>query len=79
MFHTLYYVILEPFNKGKVSEENCEYEFRSLEEKNGFFMSPSHPGTYPNSLECTYKFIGDKNERILINFEEISINFGADQ
>jgi hypothetical protein len=42
-------------------------------------MSPSHPGTYPNSLECTYKFIGEKNERILINFEEISINFGADQ
>lgn len=42
-------------------------------------MSPSFPGTYPNSLECYYKFIGEKNERISISFTEISINEGAEQ
>lgn len=42
-------------------------------------MSPTYPGTYPNILNCTYKFIGQPNERIYFNFEDIALHFGADQ
>ena len=42
-------------------------------------MSPTYPGTYPNILNCTYKFIGQPNERVSIHFEEVLLHFGADQ
>lgn len=47
--------------------------------KSGYFMSPTFPGTYPNVLDCTYRFIGEPDERISINFLEIAIHYGADQ
>ena len=71
--------VLEPFNKGKVSDVKCEYEFRSSNEKFGYFMSPTYPGTYPNAIDCNYKFIGDANERVSIHFDEIAMHYGAEQ
>ena len=68
-----------PYNVGRKSEQVCEYEFRSENLESGVFMSPTYPGTYPNLLNCTYRFIGQPNERISIFFEEISTHFGADQ
>lgn len=43
------------------------------------FLSPTYPGTYPNILNCTYKFIGRPNERVSVYFEEILLHYGADQ
>lgn len=42
-------------------------------------MSPTYPGTYPNILNCTYRFIGQANERIYIHFDDIALHLGADQ
>ena len=52
---------------------------RSSKHKSGVILSPTYPGTYPNILNCNYKFIGQANERVSIHFEEILLHFGADQ
>jgi hypothetical protein len=70
---------IEPYNIGRKSQERCEYEFHSSSIESGVFMSPTYPGTYPNILNCSYKFIGQPNERIEIYFEEILLHYGADQ
>ena len=56
-----------------------EYEFKSEEISSGVFLSPTYPGTYPNKLNCTYRFIGQTDERLSIYFEEILLHYGADQ
>lgn len=73
------FISIEPFKKGRLSDEKCEYEYRSTRDKSGDFMSPTYPGTYPSILDCSYRFIAEPNERILIHFEEISIHYGAEQ
>lgn len=57
----------------------CEYEFNSDTYESGMFLSPTYPGTYPNILNCTYKFNGKPDERVSIYFEEILLHYGADQ
>jgi hypothetical protein len=69
----------EPYNIGRKTQDKCEYEFRSSVTESGVFMSPTYPGTYPNILNCSYKFIGQPNERVEIYFEEILLHYGADQ
>ena len=54
-------------------------QFKSEEINSGVFLSPTYPGTYPNKLNCTYKFIGQSDERLSIYFEEILLHYGADQ
>ena len=73
----MFYV--EPYNNGRKSLDQCDYEFRSEKFESGMFLSPTYPGTYPNILNCTYKFIGRPNERVSIYFEEILLHYGADQ
>ena len=70
---------IEPYNLGRKSPTKCEYELRSSKHKSGVILSPTYPGTYPNILNCNYKFIGQANERVSIHFEEILLHFGADQ
>ena len=69
---------IEPYDYARV-DSLCVYEFNSKTIQSGIFMSPTYPGTYPNILNCTYKFIGQPNERIYFNFEDIALHFGADQ
>ncbi len=70
--------ILEPYDYARI-ENSCVYEFNSKSIQSGTFMSPTYPGTYPNVLNCSYKFIGQPNERIYFSFEDISLHYGADQ
>lgn len=70
---------IDIYNFGKKSTSSCEYEFKSDSAKSGMFLSPTYPGTYPNILNCSYRFIGKPNERVQIDFEELLIHFGADQ
>lgn len=71
--------LLEPYNLGRKSPEECVYEYNSESTESGVFMSPTYPGTYPNNLNCTYKFVGKPDQRVSIHFEEILIHYGADQ
>ena len=72
-------MLIEPYNVGKTDPKSCEYEFDSERADSGTFMSPTYPGTYPNILNCTYKFKGQLGQRLSIYFEDISLHFGADQ
>ena len=69
----------EPYNKGQVHPDKCEYEFNSESFESGQLISPTYPGTYPNILNCTYKFIGKPGERLSIQFDEVLLHYGADQ
>ncbi|CAF0709121.1 unnamed protein product [Brachionus calyciflorus] len=75
---TYEFINADIYNNGRKSTSSCTYEFKSDVSKSGMFMSPTYPGTYPNILNCSYRFIGRPDERIQIDFEEILIHFGAD-
>ena len=75
----VFLIFLDPYDLGRKSSEACVYEFTSDKNDNGVIMSPTYPGTYPNNLNCVYKFIGKIDERISIHFDEILIHYGADQ
>ena len=39
----------------------------------GEFRSPNYPGIYPAGLRCTYKFQGQKGQRIKIEFQDFDL------
>lgn len=76
---TYEFISSEPYNIGRVSASRCEYELNSETNPSGVLMSPTYPGTYPNIMNCSYKFRGASGERLSIYFDEILLHFGADQ
>ncbi|XP_067945830.1 suppressor of lurcher protein 1-like isoform X2 [Watersipora subatra] len=42
--------------------------------KRGNFSSPSYPENYPKNFQCEFKFVGDLNERVLINITDFQLS-----
>jgi len=45
--------------------------------KEGRIMTPTYPGTYPKNLLCSYKFVGEKNQRIRLEFRDFDLFYGG--
>ena len=78
-FGTFEFISADPYNWGRIENKPCEYEFNSQYTKTGVVTSPTYPGTYPNILNCKYKFYGLPTERISLYFEEIVIHYEDEQ
>lgn len=57
----------------------CSFIVNSTIKRNGTILSPTYPGTYPKDLLCTYKFIGNKGQRIRLEFRDFDLFFGGPQ
>lgn len=57
----------------------CSFTITPLRNKSDIFISPTYPGTYPKDLFCTYHFIGEKNQRVRLEFRDFDLFFGGPQ
>uniref|UniRef100_A0AC35TUK3 CUB domain-containing protein n=1 Tax=Rhabditophanes sp. KR3021 TaxID=114890 RepID=A0AC35TUK3_9BILA len=57
----------------------CSYliEYTSRKGK-GVIFSPTYPGTYPSNIQCTYKIIGNSDQRIKLYFKDFDVYFGGE-
>ncbi|XP_005102104.2 low-density lipoprotein receptor-related protein 12, partial [Aplysia californica] len=71
----LLYILLMCLSVDVVGQHDCDKVFSSYhsKEKNGTFESPGHPSHYPNGVSCKYKFIGQSNERVEIQFTSFAL------
>ncbi|KAL7063794.1 hypothetical protein AAHC03_04435 [Spirometra sp. Aus1] len=56
----------------KINGSACSYVIHSsaqnLFSKKGKFFSPGYPSDYPENIQCTYTFIGQPDERVVLSF-----------
>ncbi|XP_060597255.1 cubilin-like isoform X3 [Ruditapes philippinarum] len=62
----------------QVTPGGCNFLINSKERRQGYIVSPTYPGTYPNNLHCTYEFQGIPGERIKLTFNDFSLFHGDD-
>lgn len=58
---------------GSGSNRSTQLNLASQRTTRGRFYSPQYPSTYPKSIECTYFFVGQSNERVKLIFENIRL------
>jgi len=51
----------------------CSFTFNGKTNMSGDLWSPNYPGFYPRNVQCTYVFIGDVGQIILISFEYFDV------
>ncbi|XP_076056225.1 suppressor of lurcher protein 1-like [Oratosquilla oratoria] len=62
----------------RVEGSLCDYSFISGEQNaTGRLFSPQYPSTYPRNALCTYTFKARPNERVRLEFDNISFNNGG--
>nr|VZI07582.1 unnamed protein product [Spirometra erinaceieuropaei] len=56
----------------KINGSACSYVIHSsaqnLFSKKGKFFSPGYPSDYPENIQCTYTFVGQPDERVVLSF-----------
>ncbi|XP_071036301.1 cubilin-like isoform X2 [Parasteatoda tepidariorum] len=55
----------------------CSFTVFSDKQQTGEFKSPTYPGAYPKNLDCFYRFLGKKNERVRLEFMDFDLVFGG--
>ncbi|KAI5755333.1 hypothetical protein M8J77_016053 [Diaphorina citri] len=55
----------------------CSFVVHSVVKRNGTIISPTYPGTYPKSLNCSYLFCGAKGQRVRLEFRDFDLFFGG--
>lgn len=55
----------------------CSFIINATVRRNGTFLSPTYPGTYPKDLICTYQFIGKSEQRVRLEFRDFDLFFGG--
>jgi hypothetical protein len=45
----------------------------------GEVMTPTYPGIYPKNMLCSYKFIGEPNQRLRLEFRDFDLFYGGAQ
>ncbi|XP_071539486.1 cubilin-like isoform X3 [Panulirus ornatus] len=60
-----------------VPDTLCGYVIHSELQKNGQFLTLTYPGAYPKSINCHYKFIGHKGQRIRLEFRDFDLFYGG--
>ena len=59
--------------------EACSFLIYASSQRVGEIMTPTYPGIYPKNMLCTYKFIGDPNQRIRLEFRDFDLFYGGAQ
>jgi len=59
--------------------EVCSFIVYARHQKHGEIMTPTYPGSYPKDLNCQYKFIGDENQRLRLEFRDFDLFYGGAQ
>ncbi|OQR78514.1 cubilin-like [Tropilaelaps mercedesae] len=55
----------------------CSFNIYGTQKREGDFYSPTYPGVYPKNLDCQYRFIGTKGQRIRLEFMDFDLSFGG--
>lgn len=55
----------------------CSFTVYSDRKKEGEFLSPTYPGVYPKDLQCEYKFLGRKGQRVRLEFMDFDLFYGG--
>ncbi|XP_059082755.1 cubilin-like isoform X2 [Tigriopus californicus] len=57
--------------------ETCSFIIYAKNKKMGEIMAPTYPGTYPKNMQCSYKFIGEPNQRMRLEFRDFDLFYGG--
>ncbi|XP_034938400.1 bone morphogenetic protein 1 isoform X2 [Chelonus insularis] len=52
---------------------SCTFTYRSSSRKKGEFNSPRYPSNYPSDTNCTYLFLGTRNEQVTLVFDNFKV------
>uniref|UniRef100_A0A8D8LJ60 Cubilin n=3 Tax=Cacopsylla melanoneura TaxID=428564 RepID=A0A8D8LJ60_9HEMI len=55
----------------------CSFVVHSKVKRQGTIISPTYPGTYPKSLNCSYLFYGAEGQRVRLEFRDFDLFFGG--
>lgn len=55
----------------------CSHTIYSSNKREGEFQSITYPGVYVKNLRCSYKFVGEPNQRIRLEFLDLDIYSGG--
>ncbi|GBN01211.1 Cubilin [Araneus ventricosus] len=55
----------------------CSFTVFSDNKSEGEFRSPTYPGVYPKNLNCHYRFLGKKGQRVRLEFMDFDLVFGG--
>ncbi|XP_018356275.1 PREDICTED: cubilin isoform X2 [Trachymyrmex septentrionalis] len=55
----------------------CTFTIHAEIKRNGNILSPTYPGTYPKDLICSYQFVGQRGQRVRLEFRDFDLFFGG--
>ncbi|CAG0891432.1 unnamed protein product [Darwinula stevensoni] len=62
---------------GRLPGRVCSFVLRANTQRSGKLLSPTYPGAYPKGLNCSYRFQGDKDQRIRLEFRDFDLFYGG--
>lgn len=57
--------------------DTCSFTIYGNSKRMGEIMTPTYPGTYPKNMLCSYKFIGEPNQRLRLEFRDFDLFYGG--
>ncbi|XP_067137712.1 tolloid-like protein 2 isoform X3 [Centruroides vittatus] len=55
----------------------CSFTIYSDRAREGEILSPTYPGVYPKNLQCQYRFLGGKGQRVRLEFLDFDLVYGG--
>ncbi|XP_036147288.1 cubilin isoform X2 [Monomorium pharaonis] len=55
----------------------CTFTIHAETKRTGNILSPTYPGTYPKDLICNYQFVGQRGQRVRLEFRDFDLFFGG--
>ncbi|KAI1301505.1 Cubilin [Halotydeus destructor] len=75
---TFEFIDSSPFVAGTPTPHQvCSFTTYSEQKREGQFRSPTYPGVYPKNLNCQYRFLGRKGQRVRLEFMDFDLFFGG--
>ncbi|KAF2360157.1 Low-density lipoprotein (LDL) receptor class A repeat [Trinorchestia longiramus] len=61
----------------KAPDQECGFVVNVNMLKNGEFLSPTYPGVYPKNITCYWKFVGNADQRVRLEFRDFDLFYGG--
>ncbi|KAL3204477.1 hypothetical protein MRX96_011486 [Rhipicephalus microplus] len=55
----------------------CSFTIYGDQKREGDFFSPTYPGVYPKNLQCRYRFLGSRGQRVRLEFLDFDLFYGG--
>ncbi|GAV00714.1 hypothetical protein RvY_11523-2 [Ramazzottius varieornatus] len=55
----------------------CAFVVKSWVKRLGNFVSPTYPGVYPQRIICSYQLLGQKGQRVRVEFMDFDLFYGG--